>query len=266
MYLHALTRYEAPSSGTTISCIMISTVWSSRSSGRPSTSRSYPSSLSRATLVPIHDGRKWVRGELVASNRTVPSLKTVSPQLCRISPFSSGSAARSWLISSLTPLRGVWARTRAFSWAAASIFLSGTDLYEYAVAFLPHEPHSAPSTRVRHEEQVRSSAVFSPHAAHRTPRDSSPHAAHLLFDMLVKKDGSAAALSRSRCGPPFAETGNRQWTGGLMLRAAAFSGRPILTPRAVENFGRISTPDDAVIASGTVGRAPSPEPRSGRFS
>ncbi len=79
MYLQISTRYFPLSIGMMMSCILSSTSWLGSESGSPFLSWVYPNSFSFSIDVPIHFGLKWVRGEFVASKRTVPSLKTVNP-------------------------------------------------------------------------------------------------------------------------------------------------------------------------------------------
>ena len=89
---------------------------------------SYPSLMICSIVVPIQDSLKCVKGEFVASNLTVPSLKTDNPNFCLISPFSRGSGIFSWLINLSTPLNGCCTRIPSFSCAAIRFCLNGNCL------------------------------------------------------------------------------------------------------------------------------------------
>ena len=137
-YLLTDTMYLPAAYGITTSCILSSSVWLGSVRGRPSISVVYPSFFSVSTEVPIQAGRKCVSGQLVASNLTVPSLKTVRLKCCRARPFSSGSEIRSWFINSLTPFRGSWALRPIFSCASTSLALRGNGWWEWEEVCLLH--------------------------------------------------------------------------------------------------------------------------------
>ena len=69
--------------------------------------------------------------------------------------------------------------------------------------------------------------------------------------IFAKKCSVLDDFRRSLVGPPFSPTGNKTCAAGFISLAAAFSGRPILTPMLVENLFLIWMPDDFDKICGT---------------
>jgi len=235
---------SAAPSGSTISCTLSSTSWSSNWSGLPLISVWYPSSRKWAAVTSSSLGRTAVTGRSVMSYRTVPSLNDETPCFARRIPFSSGSGVLFDEVSPLTPFKISNDDSRSSTRSSASRYLwwRSISCHSALVTSRSHRsqctrPDSSGESTDSHSRHTNCGSVWRPHSAHCSSNPTVSQYGHRRFPnwteiwpRSVLSPKLCAASLRLRWFPPASPIGKSVCTAGERSRSSDFSGRPIRLP------------------------------------